>query len=365
MLPLFDRIGRLPQFLQDALDRGAIVLTANMRAARALEAAYADDQRTLGIPAWPRPRLLDWNSWVAELWEQYARRVDDAPMPLSTLQEQKLWTEMQGADRGRVVAPDRMAELAQEAYELLSSYRAHPLRRAASAGAFAETHEDAERFLVWADSFDRLCRTQGWISRTRLNERLSGGAAMLDPIAEVCLVGFDRTTPAQLSLLQALQASGTRVSRFETKPGTGKPLLVQARHQREELEACAWWCRDQTGEDANRRIGIIAPDLGRVRADLDRIFRRILMPQTTLWTEPALPDPELPYEFSLGASLATLPVVRAALLLLRWLTAPLASAELTWLLTSGWLAGSAADQLALARLDAELRRDSKIGRAHV
>jgi probable DNA repair protein len=344
-------------FLQDALDREATVLTANLRAARALEAAYAEDQRSRGILAWPRPRILDWNSWVAGLWEKYARHADNAPMPLSALQEQQLWKQVQGADRDRVVAPDRMAELAQEAYGLLGSYRAHSLRVDAAA-ASGEAHEDAERFLDWAARFDRLCAQNGWIPRTRLEEKLTGAAGLLNDAPELCLVGFDRTTPAQTALLQALEAAGgTRVVRYAEAPQSTRPVLMRARHQREELEACAWWCRDQIEKGSPRRIGVIAPDLGRVRAELDRVFRRILMPQTTLWAS-AGPDPALPYEFSLGASLATLPAIRAALLLLRWLTAPLTASELTWLLTSGFLAASAADQLSLARLDAELRRSN-------
>jgi ATP-dependent helicase/nuclease subunit B len=356
VLPLFDRTTRLPVLIGDALDRGAVVLTANLRAARALEQAYAEDQRSRGIPAWPRPRILDWNSWIAGLWEQYARRAEHAPMPLSPLQEHQLWSRVQGADRDRVVAPDRMADLAQEAYGLLGSYRAHPLRREAASGA---PHEDAERFLAWADSFDRACERHRWVSRTRLDERLTRSLEALDPIPELCLTGFDRTTPAQLALLEAFQAAGTTVTRFPAPASAQKSVLLPAKDQRAELEACAWWCRAQLAQDASCRIGVIAPDLGRVRADLDRVFRRILMPQTTLLTSPeAPPEPAPPYEFSLGTSLATLPMIRAALLLLRWLTRPLAAAELTWLLTSGFLAASAADQRALARLDRELRRSA-------
>ncbi len=375
VLPLFDRTGRLPVLLEDALDRGAVLLTANLRAARALEAAYAEDQRSRSRLAWPQPRILDWNSWVAQVWEQYLSRSEDAPMPLSALQERQLWTRVQAADRERVVAPDRLAELAQEAYGLLGSYRAHPLRRAA-AGVFAETHADAERFLVWAESFDRTCRQNGWLSRTRLEETLARRADLLDPVAELHLIGFDRVTPAQAALLQALEATGTKVTRSVPEPPAVPPLLQRANDQRGELEACAQWCRTQLAEDSLRRIGVIAPDLGRLRAEIARVFRRVLMPQTTYWPAgPDLPgDPALPYEFSLGTPLAGLPIVRAALLLLRWLTAPLAAAELTWLLTSGLVAPSAADHAALARLDAEMRRagstpevslGSLLGRPHL
>jgi probable DNA repair protein len=360
VLPLFDRAGRLPIFLQDALDREATVLTANLRAARALETAYAEDQRSRGVPAWPRPRIFDWNSWVAGLWEQYARRAENAPMPLSALQEHQLWARVLGADRDRVVAPDRMAELAQEAYGLLGSYHAHPLRRQAAASPFGAPHEDAERFLVWAEEFDRLSRQNSWIARSRLEETLTRALGLLDRIPELCLVGFDRTTPAQAALLAAFESAGTRISRRGADSPAATPQLLRAQDQRAELEACAWWCRDRLSANGDQRIAIIVPDVGRIRAELDRVFRRILMPQATYWQpgRDALDD-ALPYEFSLGTSLGTLPLVRAALLLLRWLTAPLASAELTWLLNSGFVAASAADHHALARLDRELRKNKR------
>ena len=65
----------------------------------------------------------------------------------------------------------------------------------------------------------------------------------------------------------------------------------------------------------------------------------------------------MPYEFSLGQRLAHVPAIRAALLLLRWLHAPLREEEVSWLLLSGFLTSNSAEYLALAKLDAQ-RRDS-------
>jgi RecB family exonuclease len=292
-------------------------------------------------------------------------------MPLTGMQEHQLWQLVQGADRNRVVAPDRMAELAQQAYGLLGAYRAHPQRVSATASLFGDMHEDAERFFTWAASFDRLCQQNGWISRTRLEERLMTGLDSLQPPPELCLVGFDREMPAQSSLITTLEGAGTKVTRFvpETAGPAEAPVLVQARDSREELEACAWWCRaqlaDSAGKTGCRRIGIIVPVLDRVRAEIDRVFCRILMPGLTLWGSAEASkrsDPELPYEFSLGSPLGSLPLVKAALLMLRWLQAPLAPAEFTSLVTSGYLAASPPEQLELAKLDAELRRR---GRAEI
>lgn len=361
------------------------MLTGNVRAARALAAAHAEQQRSLAghgrSITWPTPRIFDWKGWLGTLWDEYTRWSEDAPLLLSAMQEHQLWKRVQGADRDRVVAPERMADLAEEAYTLLGSYQAHRLRAgAATTGA----HEDAARFLEWADAFDRLCAAEGWMARSRLEEQLTRHIAALRSPQELVLLGFDRTTPAQSALLAAFQAAGTQLSRWEPEAahGDSPPQVIAFADPRAELEACARWCRelleDKDGDSV--RIGVIAPDLGRVRGGMERIFRRVLMPQTTTWhmsdadvgPKVAAPgqnhpheqtrkaetpaDPPLPYEFSLGRPLAQVPVVRAALLILGWLQAPLAAAELTWLLTSGLLAASAADQAALARADAELRQ---------
>ncbi|HEY0785154.1 MAG TPA: PD-(D/E)XK nuclease family protein [Acidobacteriaceae bacterium] len=347
-------------------------MAANLRAARALQAAHAGDRQALGATAWPSPRVLDWKSWINELWEQYTRRADSSSaveMPLTALQEHQLWKQVQGADRDRVVAPQRMADLAQQAYALLGDYDAHPLRVAAAAGRFGTSHEDAARFLVWAADFDRLCQRHGWLSSTRLAQRLAAAAGVLDQPDELWLVGFDRVTPGQGLLLDALAAAGTRVHRYQPAPAASEPLLVRADHPQAEYEACAWWCREQLAHpphaDGSVRIGVIVPDLERVRAELDRVFRRILMPQTCLWPSDgaAMADPPMPYEFSLGTSLAAVPIVGSALRVLRWLAGPLDSTDLTWLLNSGFLAGSAADHTALAMVDASVRRTAEVSMA--
>ncbi len=68
------------------------------------------------------------------------------------------------------------------------------------------------------------------------------------------------------------------------------------------------------------RIGVVVPGLAALRNPIDRTFRRILMPASEDLRQPSSP---MPWEFSLGQPLAEVPAIRAALLLLRWVAAPL------------------------------------------
>ena len=97
------------------------------------------------------------------------------------------------------------------------------------------------------------------------------------------------------------------------------------------------------------------PDLASRRPQLERELYRVLSPER--FAISAGPVPVLPFEFSLGQPLAQVPLVHAALLLLRWLRAPLMQQELSWLLLSSTL-GAAQGEVArdaLAQLDAKLR----------
>ena len=96
---------------------------------------------------------------------------------------------------------------------------------------------------------------------------------------------------------------------------------MRATDRRDEITTCAHWIRGLLEENplfeerAETRIGVIVPDMGAVRSDVERIFRRVLMPETD---DVFAPSARMPFEFSLGQPLGDVPVIRAALLLLRW-----------------------------------------------
>ncbi len=355
---------RLPSEIAQALLRGATVLTASARAARWLEQAYAEDARASGRRGWQRPAILDWSTWTGQLYACLAREGIGLPLVLTGLQEELLWKRVQARDAAAVVSPERLAQLACSAYALLSAYNAHGSRRTGgAAGLWTDAHEDADRFLGWAEAFDRVCTQLDVISCSRVEGELQRHAAELQQRAaalphhaELLLVGFDRLTPAQLTLTQTLETGGCRVSQLAIAEPAAEQQLHCSVDEQTELQTCALWVRGQlkaaSTEGTARRIGVLLPELAGARAAVDRAFSRVLLPQSARMAA----DSPSPYEFSLGVPLATVPLVHAALLLLRWLARPLPAAELTGLLLGGFLAVNAAEHLALAQSDAALRR---------
>ncbi len=334
-----------PPEIAEALARGATILTGSPRAARALTRAHAEHARAQGFRSWPVPAIYDWSGWLAALYSQLH---EEQPALLTPLQEEHLWQSVQAEDARAVVSPERLAQLAQGAYRLLSDYTAHSSRRA----PWAASHEDAERFLAWAAGFDELCAQLGVLSQCRLAESLTRLADRVAVSPELILLGFDRLTPAQTALLEAFAATGTSVRHATPAAPAPERKLLAAADEAEELRACAVWARQQVERDPGRQVAILVPELHSVRPALDRVLRRTLQPEAAC--RPA--GPALPYEFSLGAPLATIPLIASALCLLRWLDRPLPAAEFTALLLSGFLAATPEEALALAETDANLRK---------
>ncbi|HTV82052.1 MAG TPA: PD-(D/E)XK nuclease family protein [Acidobacteriaceae bacterium] len=325
------------------------MVAASPRAARALGVLHARDQRAAGHEVWPCPAIFDWDSWIRSLWHTYAFATPDAPLLLSSLQERALWTRVQRSDAGLVLSPESMAALAMEAWSLLSSFGAHSARRHCWEPA------DAERFRQWAQEFDRECAAQGWLSASQIESRLCGAAAEnLGLPPELCLVGFDRLTPAQEEFLNFLRARGIAVVEHLPEPCESRRAWIAAGNRHDEIAACAAWARQLLLDQPYARIGVIAPAIGSSRGETERAFRRALLPSAD---DIRRPFSALPFEFSLGQPLADVPAVRAALLLLCWIARPLQDEEISWLLLSGFLADTATHHLDMARRDAS-RRDS-------
>jgi ATP-dependent helicase/nuclease subunit B len=342
---------RLSPELAAALHRGAQVVTATVRAARAHRRAFAEDQRSQGVAGWQAPAITDWATWLNTLHQA----IPELPIFLSPLEEETLWKQVQQQDAQQVVSPQALAHLAQTAYALLSDYNAHARRRASRVAVYQDAHEDAARFHAWAAAFDALCAQLDVLPAAQLPSRLQPHVASLAPSLprEILLVGFDRLTPAQAGLLAALEAAGVALTHLSAPTLATQQQLFSAADEAEELRACALWTRARLNADPNTRIGILVPVLGSAKAAIDRAFRRMFTSQSE--DDPA--GPALPYEFSLGAPLSSIPLIAAALLVLRWLAGPLPAAEVTSLLTGGFLAGNAGEALLLAQLDIDLRRD--------
>ncbi len=330
------------------------MITANDRAARTLNSAYAAEQRTAGRWAWKTPPIYSWDAWLDKLWEQHLLSVDEAPLLLSNLQERSVWKRIVEARAASSPTSETIARLASEAWALLSDFEAHSERHH-SWSSFASS--DAEAFRHWAASFEYECRTRNWVSRSDLPNLLvkSIQQCNIELPTEIILVGFDRITPAASTLLGEIRAGGCPVNLPEPAEPAGNAQMVQAGDLRDELSTCAWWMRSVLAANPTAHIAVISQNVEEIRGEIDRTFRGVLMPEA-LGIESST---RMPFEFSLGHPLSSVAVIKAALLLLKWLTTPLDQNEVTWLLLSGFI-GAHHDATQMATLDVELRKYGRL-----
>ncbi len=54
----------VPVEIVDALERGAIVVTGNQRAARTLRRGFDQRNRQLGLKSWTPASVLAWDAWT-------------------------------------------------------------------------------------------------------------------------------------------------------------------------------------------------------------------------------------------------------------------------------------------------------------
>ncbi len=346
----------LPPPIAAVIDAGGTVVTSTARAARALRRLHGEAQRNQGVEAWQSADILDWDSWLNRLWQKQVRSGHESRLLLSNLQELQIWVQVvrPGIEGRQLISVAGVAELAQQAYALLFAYGAFDFLRGGWPGGL-----DVESFRGWALEFERICNRDSLLSRSKLplvlHQTVSAGRVEIT--TQLLLAGFDRITPAQQDLIDALGEKGLAVT-LAGSDEVSHPepiLLVDALNQREEIATCALWVQHELATASHARIAVVVPNVAGRRAEIERIFRQILAPASVPISDR---DMALPFEFSLGVPLANVPMARSALLLLRWMRKELLQAEISWLLLSGFLYQEAEELLPVAEFDVNLRRQA-------
>ena len=93
-----DAVGLLPGAIVEALERGAVVVTANQRAARSLRLAFDRRNRAVGLESWRPPAILAWDAWTAGIWRGLLIEGKTTQLLLNRTQEHKVWQRILIAD---------------------------------------------------------------------------------------------------------------------------------------------------------------------------------------------------------------------------------------------------------------------------
>ncbi len=335
-----------------ALDRAAagnVVVTAGRRLARALRSQYALRARARGRELWPTPAILPWEAWIESLWEAALYAGVMLPARLDEDQELLVWQRVleEAPQAGELLDLPATAEAARDSWNLMHAWRVD--RRALE----AQAGEDTRAFLEWALRFERRSESEGWLEAARRPDYLAERLHALRLPAAVTLAGFDEFTPQQKRFLGACQSAGVEIENLEPPAAPpGRAVRVAFPDRAQEWEAAARWARGLIERGEARTVGVVVPDLERVRGPLEGIFTRILEPEALL---PAATPRRRCFNITAAPPLASAPVVRAALLALELDRARNPIARAGALLRSPFLAGAEAERGARALLEGQLR----------
>jgi probable DNA repair protein len=213
-------------------------------------------------------------------------------------------------------------------------------------------NEDVGAWLEWSARYERS--TRGNTDAARLPDVVAQGLDLgtVKP-AVVALAGFDIMTPQLRDFLAALAAAGTKLLRVEDPAHEAQPVRVELTQRKDEIAAAARWARARLERNPDCRIGIVVPDLARARARVHRMFAEVMAPGHALDASATLP-----FDVSLGAPLATFPIVGDALAILALAGPRVAFALASRVVRSPFIGGADSERDVRARFDARLRERS-------
>lgn len=296
------------------------MLCATHRLARNLRRERDRDAAAQGLATWRPLDALTLPQWLERVCGEALLAgelpAEEAPAAVLTpAQERVLWERAIEADFDReggagnlLFDREGLARAAAEANALVEGW---------GLSLAGESGEETRRFLRWRAEFRRRCAASGWLEPARALAWQVGaverGAGRLP--ARIRFAGFDRTTPQERRLAQALAARGCEVADLDLGlEAEAKAASVALPDRAAECRAVAAWVAARLDADPSARLGIVVPDLAGVRDALAAALDDPLHPQAA-----APGGAELPrrYNFSLGPPLARVPLVAVALSLLR------------------------------------------------
>ncbi len=338
-----------------------IILCATTRLARSLQMTIQAREKQNGNNQWLAPEIYTLSDWLDHIIETAILlgeiEADTVPTQvLSAMQEGLLWEQSIQQSLKSHVAADLfdttgLASAAIEANRLMTEWRLKVNT--------AEATEETLQFMRWREDFQQRCATNNVLEAVRYEEWqincLARNAGQLP--SHIALAGFDRLHPHTKRLITVLENRGVNVSHYVlTMPSVQQCSHVNLTDQDAECRAAVAWSLEQLERNPNAKLAIVVPELEALRTKLSTLLDDAFHPETHI---PSLAEIQRCYDFTLGVTLSSLPIISTALNLLRfaWQKQSLLQSEISQLIHSVYWSASLQEQDARALLDARMRQD--------
>lgn len=343
------------------LDGEVTVVTAGVRLANYFRQQSEAAAVSANMKVWVSPDVLPWPQWIQRLWEEavvgecVTESVEAQGQVLTGAQQAFLWEQIVSiSEEGKsLLQTSSAARDAMEAWGLLKSWSVK------FDGAGFSYNDDSRAFRNWAKRFEKECSQKGWIPievlPDLLSEAIESGCFSISN--SLILTGFDELTPQQQSLIMTLQDTGTKVRWVKIVEEDAKVSRVTCTDVHDEARLVARWARQRLEARPDVSIGIVVPDLSSMRTQILNSLDEVLLPEK--WAPNSVRSTSV-YNVSLGLPLKKYPVIRAALLLLEFISDPLSVNDIGLILRSPFIIGWEDERGARTLLDKRLRKEGEI-----
>ena len=332
--------------VSEHIERGHTVICANVRLTRHFKHLYALEQLRQGRRAWPTPDVLSWPAWLRRCRDSQLESNDTL---LSGEQEHVLWQQIiENSDyKDSLLQVSSVAGQAAVAWQRLKQYRLPVFPEG------TPMNEDITAFISWANEYRSLCRRHNWTDSASVAETLLLNTADIAAAfgRELVLVGFDRLTPQQTLLCTRLRDAGVSVHEYRREGRNISVSVAGFADVDEEIRSVAIWARQCLEADGGAAIGIITPDLRKLRTRIRYIFEEVLLPGNLCYRNETT---VLPYNISAGEVLADYALIHVLFSLLGLGKGPAELDTMSILLRSPFIKGHDQERSRRALLDERL-----------
>lgn len=342
--------------IDQALDfaaSGTMVLTPTLRLERRFLHAYGLAMVSAGKKVWQAPNFMALGSWIEQSWH-FLQDSGYEPAAGSVLASRSQilaqWCKVIEADSATqsVMSTPTLAGAAADAWETLQRWGVDDVQ-----GLSPDTVE-IEQFQRWHSLFSRLMAANSWVTKEEATliviQALEDGA--LPVSGSFALFAFDDIPPLTAKLFSALEQASEGISHCDYKTSDARVVRTAIRQRSDQFLAAAQWAKQLLAENCDSRIGIVCPELTKQRADIAEAFARVFEPQSFLPSEARY---TLPFNFSAGIPLSSVPLIRDAVSFLSLGVEETHCSAISQLMRSPYIEGHMQEFAARSRFDEQVR----------
>lgn len=305
-----------------------ITICSTARLVRGLNLQHQQRQLSSGNQQWQASEAFTLQQWLDSLINHATLLgllpSDALPMVvLSTVAEAFLWEQaittcLTKHEAAALFDIRAMAKSAIEANDLILNWR---ITEADVNTQFIT--QETRQFLRWRHTFDTLCTAKNAIAAVRLSalqielivQNAQSLSSELTLPKQIILAGFDRITPLEKHLFEALKTCGVQIEKLSSAAQANLQVdYLALNDSNAECRAAVAWAQQKLLENPQAQLAIISPALGNIRRELADLLDDTFHPETLQASH--CENPRC-YDFSLGLALTEYPIVHSALQLLR------------------------------------------------